>query len=68
MTCGSDATPKGAEDGDKVKGIPHLVKKKESTGGPPDTIPVPKPPTLSNLPGSGSSITCPKNKLTATPL
>jgi len=69
MTCGPDATPKGAEDADKVKGIPRLVKKKnDSTGGPPDTIPVPKPPSLSNLPGSGSSITCVKNKLTATPL
>ena len=72
MTCGPDATPKGAEDADKVKGLPRLVKKKNdstsSTGGPPDTIPVPKVPTLSNLPGSGSSITCVKNKLTATPL
>jgi hypothetical protein len=69
MTCGPDAIPKVSEDADKVKGLPRLVKKKnDSTGGPPDTIPVPKVPTLSNLPGSGSSITCVKNKLTATPL
>jgi hypothetical protein len=69
MTCGADAIPKGA---DEVKGLPRLVKKKNdstsSTGGSPDTIPVPNLPTLSNLPGSGSAITCPKNKLTATPL
>ena len=71
MTCGTDASAAGAVGADKVKGIPHLVKKKNSTsstGGLPDTIPVLKPPTLSNLPGSGSAITCPKNKLTATPL
>ena len=75
MTCGSDANPDAtttATDDKPPKGIPRLVKKKNdatsSTGGSPDTIPVPKVPTLSNLPGSGSAITCPKNKLTATPL
>ena len=70
MTCGSDATTN--QDDKPPKGMPRLVKKKNddtsSTGGSPDTIPVPKVPTLSNLPGSGSAITCVKNKLTATPL
>jgi len=71
MTCGPDANP-DATDSKPPKGIPRLVKKKNdatsSTGGLPDTITPPKVPTLSNLPGSGSAITCVKNKLTATPL
>jgi hypothetical protein len=73
MTCGSDATTADANpDAKPPKGMPRLVKKKNdatsSTGGLPDTITPPKVPTLSNLPGSGSAITCVKNKLTATPL
>lgn len=77
MTCGSDANPDATTadanpDAKPPKGMPRLVKKKNdatsSTGGLPDTITPPKVPTLSNLPGSGSAITCVKNKLTATPL
>jgi hypothetical protein len=71
MTCGSDAATTATDD-KPPKGMPRLVKKKNdatsSTGGLPDTITPPKVPTLSNLPGSGSAITCVKNKLTATPL
>ena len=70
MTCGQDAKPDttAATAATATKpGVPHLVKKNPASGLP-DTITPPKVPTLSNLPGSGSALTCPKNKLTATPL